>query len=69
MAAAAMKRCSKCCHCGVTPERTLGHAFSPARGSMFPTKTSCAVPDGLASELKVKVLNLSQYLQKGGIKK
>jgi hypothetical protein len=33
------------------------------------TQSSCAVPEVLVPELKVKTLNLSQYLQKGGLKK
>jgi hypothetical protein len=33
------------------------------------TQSSCAVPEVLAPELKVKTLNLSQYLQKGGLTK
>ena len=33
------------------------------------TQSSCAVPDVLVPELRVKTLNLSQYLQKGGLKK
>jgi hypothetical protein len=33
------------------------------------TQSSCAVPEVLVPELKVKTLNLSQYLQRGGLKK
>ncbi len=33
------------------------------------TQSSCAVPDTLVPELKMKIVNLSQYLQKGGLKK
>src|SRR5262249_46501642 len=33
------------------------------------TQSSCAVPNFLVSELKVKTLNLSQYLQRGGLNK
>ena len=36
---------------------------------LFLTQSSCAVPDTLQPELKVKVLNMSQYMQKGGLKK
>jgi hypothetical protein len=39
------------------------------RTQTFLTQSSCAVPDKLQPELKAKVLNLSQYLQKGGMKK
>ena len=33
------------------------------------TQSSCKVPDSLEPELKTKFINLSQYLQKGGLKK
>jgi hypothetical protein len=33
------------------------------------TQSSCKVPDPLESKLKAKIINLSQYLQKGGLKK
>jgi hypothetical protein len=36
---------------------------------LYLTQSSCAVPDGLISELKTKSLNLSQYLRKGGLSK
>lgn len=36
---------------------------------LFLTQSSCKVPDFLVTELKTKVINLSQYLQKGGLKK
>jgi hypothetical protein len=36
---------------------------------LFLTQSSCAVPALLQPELKVKVLNMSQYMQKGGLKK
>lgn len=35
----------------------------------FLTQSSCNVPEGLVSELKIKSINLSQYLQKGGLPK
>jgi len=44
-------------------------AIESLEACLFLTQSSCAVPDGLASELKVKTLNLSQYLQKGGLDK
>jgi hypothetical protein len=34
---------------------------------LFLTQSSCAVPEGLVSELKATTLNLSQYLQRGGL--
>jgi hypothetical protein len=48
---------------------TRANAIETLESCLFFTQSSCAVPDRLASELKVKVLNLSQYLQKGGLKK
>lgn len=36
---------------------------------LFLTQSSCAVPDVLVPELKVNTLNLSQYLQSGGLSK
>ncbi len=33
------------------------------------TQSNCKVPDFLVSELKVKIINMSQYLQHGGLKK
>lgn len=36
---------------------------------LFLTQSSCKVPDGLEPELKTKIINLSQYLQRGGLKK
>jgi len=33
------------------------------------TQSSCKVPDSLVPELKTNVINLSQYFQKGGLKK
>jgi hypothetical protein len=33
------------------------------------TQSSCKVPEPLESELKTKIINLSQYLQRGGLKK
>jgi hypothetical protein len=36
---------------------------------LFLTQSSCKVPDQLEPELKTKIINLSQFLQKGGLKK
>jgi len=33
------------------------------------TQSSCKVPDSLVPELKVKIINMSQYFQRGGLKK
>jgi len=46
-----------------------GNAVESLEACLFLTQSSCAVPEVLASELKVKTINLSQYLQKGGLKK
>jgi hypothetical protein len=36
---------------------------------LFLTRSSCNVPESLVPELKTKVINLSQYFQKGDLKK
>jgi hypothetical protein len=48
-------------------KRTL--AVQDLEACLFLTQSSCAVPEVLVPELKVKALNLSQYLQKGGLDK
>ncbi len=45
------------------------NAIETLESCLFLTQSSCAVPDQLQSEMKVKVLNLSQYMQRGGLKK
>ena len=45
------------------------NAIEMLESCLFLTQSSCAVPEVLRPELKSKVLNLSQYLQKGGLKK
>lgn len=45
------------------------NAVESLEACLFLTQSSCAVPDVLAAELNVKTLNLSQYVQKGGLKK
>jgi hypothetical protein len=50
-------------------EITRTNAIEMLESCLFLTQSSCAVPDRLAPELKVKIVNLSQYLQKGGLKK
>jgi hypothetical protein len=45
------------------------NAIETLESCLFLTQSNCAVPEKLVPELKVKVLNLSQYLQKGGLKK
>jgi len=36
---------------------------------LFLTETSCSIPEALQPDLKLKSINLSQYLQKGGLDK
>lgn len=50
-------------------EITRANAIEMLESGLFLTQSSCAVPDKLQPELKVKVLNMSQYMQKGGLKK
>ena len=45
------------------------NAIETLEACLFLTQSSCAVPEKVVPELKVKVLNLSQYLQRGGLKK
>ena len=45
------------------------HQIEILEACLFLTQSSCNVPEGLVSELKTKSLNLSQYLQKGGLSK
>ena len=45
------------------------HQVEILEACLFLTQSSCNVPEGLVSELKTKSLNLSQYLQKGGLSK
>jgi hypothetical protein len=45
------------------------NAIETLESCLFLTQSSCKVPDALESELKIKIINLSQYLQKGGLKK
>jgi hypothetical protein len=44
-------------------------AVETLEACLFLTQTDCAIPKVLSSEFKVKTLNLSQYLQRGGVKK
>ncbi|MBZ5707412.1 MAG: hypothetical protein LAN63_18865 [Acidobacteriia bacterium] len=45
------------------------NAIENLEACLFLTQSSCKVPDPLEPELKTKIINLSQYLQKGGLKK
>jgi hypothetical protein len=45
------------------------NAIESLDACLFLTQSSCKVPDTLEPELKTKIINLSQYLQKGGLKK
>jgi hypothetical protein len=45
------------------------HQVELLEACLFLSQSSCKVPEGLVTELKTKSLNLSQYLQKGGLAK
>jgi hypothetical protein len=45
------------------------NAIESLDACLFLTQSSCKVPDELQPELKTKIINLSQYLQQGGLKK
>jgi hypothetical protein len=45
------------------------NAIESLEACLFLTQSSCKVPGQLESELKTKIINLSQYLQKGGLKR
>ena len=48
---------------------TRTNAVENLEACLFLSQSSCAVSEVLAPELKVRTINLSQYLQKGGLKK
>jgi hypothetical protein len=50
-------------------EIVRSNAVEGLESCLFLTQSSCKVPETLVPELKTKVINLSQYLQKGGLKK
>lgn len=50
-------------------EMVRANAIENLEACLMLTQSSCKVPDPVAAELKVKIINLSQYLQHGGIKK
>jgi hypothetical protein len=45
------------------------NAIENLEACLFLTQSSCKVPEPLEPELKTKIVNLSQYLQRGGLKK
>jgi hypothetical protein len=45
------------------------NAVEMLESCLFLTQSSCAVPEVLIPQLHSKTLNLSQYLQKGSLKK
>ena len=45
------------------------NAIENLEACLMLTQSSCKVPDPLVPELKLKIVNLSQYLQNGGLKK
>lgn len=50
-------------------EMNRANLIESLEACLFLTQSSCKVPDVLEPELKTKVINLSQYFQKGGLKK
>jgi len=50
-------------------EIVRSNAIESLEACLFLTQSSCKVPGKLTAELKANVINLSQYLQKGGLKK
>jgi hypothetical protein len=45
------------------------NAIENLEACLMLTQSSCKVPDSLVPDLKTKIINLSQYLQKGSLKK
>jgi hypothetical protein len=45
------------------------NAIESLEACLFLTQSTCNVPGQLETELKTKTINLSQYLQRGGLKK
>lgn len=50
-------------------EMIRANAIESLEACLFLTQSSCKVPGVLSHELKANVINLSQYMQKGGLKK
>lgn len=50
-------------------EMIRANAIESLEACLFLTQSSCKVPAVLSKELKANVINLSQYFQKGGLKK
>ena len=50
-------------------EMIRANAVENLEACLMLTQSSCKVPDPLVPELKMKIINLSQYLQNGGLKK
>jgi hypothetical protein len=45
------------------------NAIENLEACLMLTQSSCKVPEPLMSDLKMKVINMSQYFQNGGLKK
>jgi hypothetical protein len=45
------------------------NAIENLEACLMLTQSSCKVPDSLVPDLNAKIINMSQYLQKGGLKK
>jgi uncharacterized protein YycO len=50
-------------------EMVRSNTIESLEACLFLTQSSCKVPGQLEPELKTKIINLSQYLQRGGLKK
>jgi hypothetical protein len=50
-------------------EMVRANAIENLEACLMLTQSSCKVPDSLVPELKSKIINLSQYMQHGGLKK
>ena len=50
-------------------EMVRSNAIESLESCLFLTQSSCKVPSPLVPELKTSIINLSQYLQRGGLKK
>jgi hypothetical protein len=50
-------------------EMVRTNAMENLEACLFLTQSTCKVPNPLVPDLKANVINLSQYMQKGGLKK
>jgi len=50
-------------------EMVRANAIENLEACLMLTQSSCKVPDSLVPDLKTKIINMSQYLQRGGLSK